>query len=101
MPVSSSTSSSERRFTRVAGATFALVLCALTLAYELLVRNSEGRYGVTRADVAAPRLPKLEVLARDLADGHHYSVYAIGTSRTEEGMRSDVLASTLGPTFNI
>lgn len=86
---------------RVAGAAFALVLGALTLAYELLVRQSEERYGVTRADVAAPSLPKLEVLARDLAEGHHYDVYAIGTSRTEEGIRSDVVAATLGPTFNI
>ena len=86
---------------RVATVVFTIVLGGLTVTYERLVRASEERYGVKRSDVAIPRLPKLQVLARDLAEGNHYNVYAIGTSRTEEGIRSDTIAASLGPTFNI
>jgi hypothetical protein len=85
----------------VVAASFALALCALTIPYELLVRRSEARYGTKRADLVAPRLRKIDVLAGDLAAGERYTVYAIGTSRTEEGIRSDVIAPTAGPTFNL
>jgi len=97
MRASSSTSSSER----VAVAAFAVVLAALTVSYELLVRTAEARYGKWPAAFITPRLPKIEALAADLAAGARYPVYAIGTSRTEYGMRSDVLAPPLGTVFNL
>ena len=87
------TSSSTSSFERAAAAAFALVLAALTVSYELLVRRSEARYGTRPSALVSPRLPKIEALAADLAAGARYSVYAIGTSRTEEGLRSDVLGS--------
>jgi hypothetical protein len=97
MRTSSSTSSSER----TAAAAFALVLAALTVSYELLVRTAEARYGTRPAGVVSPRLPKIEALAADLGGGAHYSVYALGSSRTEEGLRSDALTPPLGTAFNL
>jgi hypothetical protein len=86
----------------VAAASFALVLAALTVPYELLVRTSEARYGMKRATLVPPRSRKIDVLAGQLAAGERYSIYAIGTSRTEEGIRSDVIAGAAGkPTFNL
>src|SRR4029079_13834349 len=97
MRASSSTSSSER----VAVAAFAVVLAALTVSYELLVRTAEARYGKWPAAFITPRLPKIEALGADTDRGARYPVYAIGTSRTEYGMRSDVLAPPLGTVFNL
>jgi hypothetical protein len=104
MPTSSSTSGSERLFVPVAAVSFALVLCALTVSYELLVHRSEARYGIRRTNVVVPDSlsPKIDALVSDLAAGKHYAVYALGTSRTEEGIRSDVIESAVGrPTFNL
>src|ERR1043166_1020534 len=97
MRASSSTSSSER----AAAAAFALVMAVLTISYELLVRRSELRYATRPAAFVTPRLPKVEALAADLAAGARYSVYALGTSRTEEGVRSDALTPPLGTAFNL
>ncbi len=82
--------------------TFALVLGALTVSYELLVRRSEALYGIRRTNVVSPHSPspKIDALVSDLAAGQHYDVYALGTSRTEEGIRSDVIDS-VGPTYNL
>jgi len=103
MPTSSSTSGSERLFVPVAAVSFALVLCALTVSYELLVHRSEARYGIRRTNVVVPDSlsPKIDALVNDLAAGKHYAVYALGTSRTEEGIRSDVIERAVGPTFNL
>jgi hypothetical protein len=102
MPTSSSTFSSERSFVPIAAVTFALVLAVLTVPYELLVRRSEARYGTRRTNIVSPHSPspKIDALVRDLAAGQHYAVYALGTSRTEEGIRSDVI-DAVGPTFNL
>ncbi len=103
MPTSSSTSGSERRFVPVAALSFAVVVGALTISYELLVRSSEERYGVRRANVVSPlsASPKIDALVSDLAAGIHYSVYALGTSRTEEGIRTDEIDRAAGPTYNL
>src|SRR5216684_6997452 len=103
MPTSSSTSGSERLFVPAAAVSFALVLCALTVSYELLVHRSEARYGIRRTNVVVPDSlsPKIDALVNDLAAGKHYAVYALGTSRTEEGIRSDVIEGAVGPTFNL
>ncbi len=101
MPANSSTSSSDRSFFRVAAWSFALLLGVMTASYELLVRASEGRYGVTYKGLVPPRSSKIDALVRSLGEGERYSVYAVGTSRTEEGIRSDVMAAAVGPTFNL
>lgn len=103
MPTSSSTSGSERLFVPVAAVSFALVLGALTVSYELLVRRSEARYGLRRTNVVMLHSPspKIDALVSDLAAGQHYAVYALGTSRTEEGIRSDEIERAFGPTFNL
>lgn len=103
MPTNSSTSASERRFGRVAALSFAVVIVVLTVPYELLVRESEARYGVRRANVVSPlsASPKIDALVSDLAAGIHYSTYALGTSRTEEGIRSDELDRVAGLTYNL
>ncbi|HSY50140.1 MAG TPA: SGNH/GDSL hydrolase family protein [Thermoanaerobaculia bacterium] len=103
MPTSSSTSSSERLSVAVAVASFAFVLGALTISYELLVRKSEARYGMRRSNVVSPHSssPKIDALVNDLSAGVHYAVYALGTSRTEEGIRSDVLDPDVGLTYNL
>src|SRR5258708_38050926 len=102
MPTNSSTSSSEHFFVPVAAVTFALVLVVLTVPYELLVRKAEARYGIRRTNVVSPHTasPKIDALVRDLSAGRHYAVYALGTSRTAEGIRSDVI-DAVGPTFNL
>lgn len=103
MPTNSSTSDSERLFVPVAALTFAVVIGAMTVSYELLVRRSEARYGVRRANVVSPlsASPKIDALVSDLAAGVHYSAYALGTSRTEEGIRSDEIDRTVGLTYNL
>src|SRR3954471_11069775 len=103
MPTNSSTSDSERRFVPVAALSFAVLIGALTVSYELLVRRSEARYGMRRANVVSPlsASPKIDALVSDLAAGVHYSAYAIGTSRTEEGIRSDEIDRAAGLTFNL
>ncbi len=101
MPVNSSTSSSERTFVRVAAVTFALLLAVMTVSYERLVRTAEARYGLKQSSLIPPRSSKVDALVRNLRDGERYSAYAIGTSRTEEDLRSDVLAEEVGPTFNL
>jgi hypothetical protein len=103
MPTNSSTSASERRFALVAALSFAVVIVALSVPYELLVRASEARYGVRRANVVSPlsASPKIDALVSDLAAGIHYSTYALGTSRTEEGFRSDELDRAAGLTYNL
>jgi len=103
MPTNSSTSGSERTFVVVAAVSFAMVIGALSVSYELLVRRSEALYGIRRLNTGSPlsSSPKIEALVSDLAAGVHYSVYALGTSRTEEGIRSDEIERTAGPTFNL
>lgn len=103
MPTNSSTSASERVFVAVAAVSFAVVIGALSISYELLVRRSEARYGTRRSNTGSPlsSSPKIDALVSDLAAGVHYSVYALGTSRTEEGIRSDEIERTVGPTFNL
>jgi hypothetical protein len=56
-----------------------------------------------RANVVSPlsASPKIDALVSDLAAGVHYSAYALGTSRTEEGIRSDEIERTAGPTYNL
>jgi|GEM_PF-6650981 len=103
MATNSSTSGSERLFVAVAGLSFAVVIGALTVSYELLVRRSEAHYGIRRLNIGSPlsSSPKIDALVSDLAAGIHYSVYALGNSRTEEGIRSDEIERTAGPTFNL
>jgi hypothetical protein len=99
--VNPSTSGSERNFTRVAAWSFTLLLGAMTVSYELLVRASETRYGLTYKGLGSGQSSKIETLVRSLGEGKRYSTYALGTSRTEEGIRSDVMAAAVGSTFNL
>jgi len=98
MRTNSSTSSSES-----AVVAFAAVLAVLLVPYELLVRRSEAIYGVRRSNVVMPLSlsPKIDALVSDLAAGERYPTYVIGTSRVEEGVRSDVIDAVAGPTFNL
>src|SRR5256885_8819966 len=101
MPANSSTSSSERSFVRVACLSFALLLAATAVPYELLVRRAEARYGMLYTNFVAPRSSKIDALVRNLGEGEHYTAYALGTSRTEEDVRSDVIGAAIGPAFNL
>lgn len=80
---------------------FALLLAGMTVPYELLVRRAERRYGMLYTHSVAPRSSKIDALVRNLGEGKHYAAYAIGTSRTEEDVRSDVIGAAAGPTFNL
>jgi hypothetical protein len=97
MRTNSSTSSSESVIAFVA------LLAVLLVPYELLVRRSEARYGVRRSNVVMPLSlsPKIDALVNDLAAGERYPTFIVGTSRVEEGVRSDAIDGVAGPAFNL
>src|SRR5581483_22836 len=100
--MNSSISDSERRFVRVALTAFAAAFVTLLLPYEIVVRASEHRYGIRRANICMPRslTPKLDSFLTDVANGIRYETYIVGTSRVEASLRPDVLDASLGRSYN-
>lgn len=100
--MSSSTSDSDRRFVGIALTAFLGAFVALLLPYEMMVRASEHRYGIRRANICMPRslTPKLDSLLADVLNGVRYDAYIVGTSRVEASLRPDILDASVGRTYN-
>jgi hypothetical protein len=101
MPLS--TSVSERAFDRRVIAAFVCTLLAILVPYEVLVRASERRHGVSRARLADPKTvsPRVDGFLADLAAGRTYDTIGVGTSRIQVALRPDIVAPHFGPTQNL
>jgi hypothetical protein len=93
-----------RFITRFSVPAFLVVLVALLVPYEWMVRASGRKYGSTSSKTALPRslTPKIDAFVGELQRGRHFATLVGGTSRGECGIRPDILAAAgFGPAYNL
>lgn len=85
---------------RTATVAFGLTLFVMFVPYELVVRASERRFGMTQADALVQTSRKIEGFTLRVRAGERFDALLIGSSEVELGLRPDILAPVTGRTYN-